>query len=35
MSFFFFLSVKDRTIPNVLFASGKLNFAIESVLLSA
>lgn len=35
-SFFsFLLFVKDRTIPNVLFASGKLKFAIDSVLLSA
>lgn len=33
--FFFLLFVKDRTIPNVLFASGKLKFAIDSVLLSA
>ena len=35
ISFFFFISVKGIAAPNVLFVSGKLNFANDSVLFSA
>ena len=33
--FFFSISVKGIAAPNVLFVSGKLNFANDSVLFSA
>ena len=32
---FFFISVKGIGAPNILFVSGKLNFANDSVLFSA
>ena len=33
--YYYFISVKGIAAPNVLFVSGKLNFANDSVLFSA